>query len=59
MFFKFEKFKHLDILKVITFFPRIIIAGVNNVFLKSCELTTEMLVHPLEISLHVTVRKKV
>lgn len=32
MFFTSEKFKQLDILKVITFFPRIIIASVNNAF---------------------------
>lgn len=36
MFFKFEKFKQLDILKVITFFLRIIIASVDNVFFNLC-----------------------
>lgn len=59
MFFLSEKFKHLDILKVIAFFPRIIIASVNNVFFKSCELTIEMLVRPLELSFYVIIRKNV
>lgn len=58
MFFLSEKFKHLDILKVIAFFPSFI-ASVNNVFFKSCELTIEMLVRPLEISFYVIVRKNV